>query len=86
MPVEVGEGDGVLGRLLVVGDAGVLEPVPPQDLVRQVGRPHLKKVKQFSFFNMKDKNIETVFYREEEIATKCTGYLCKGPSFKTKQL
>ena len=39
----------------------MLEPVPPQDLVRQVGRPHLKKVKQFSFFNMKDKNIETVF-------------------------
>ena len=43
MPVEVGEGDGVLGRLLVVGDAGVLEPVPPQDLVGQVGRPHLSR-------------------------------------------
>ena len=42
--VEIGEGDGVLGRLLVVGHAGVLEPVPPQDLVRQVGRPHLTHI------------------------------------------
>jgi hypothetical protein len=42
MPVEVGEGDGVLGRVLVVGHAGVLEPVPPQDLIRQVGRTNLQ--------------------------------------------
>ncbi len=41
MFVEIGEGDGVLGRLLVVGHAGVLEPVPPQDLIGQVGGTHL---------------------------------------------
>lgn len=43
--VEPGQGDGVLGVVLVVGHAVVLEPVPPQDLVRQVGRPHLGQKK-----------------------------------------
>jgi hypothetical protein len=42
--VEIGEGDGVLGGLLIVGNAGVLEPVAPQDLVRQVGRPYLQHI------------------------------------------
>ena len=40
--VEVGDGDCVLGLLLVVADAGVLEPVAPQDLVRQVGGADLQ--------------------------------------------
>ena len=40
--VEVGDGDRVLGLLLVVADAGVLEPVAPQDLVRQVGGADLQ--------------------------------------------
>ena len=39
--VEGREGDGVLGFLLVVGHAGVLEPVPPQYLVWQVGGSNL---------------------------------------------
>ena len=41
MSVEVGEGHLVLSCLLVVGDAGVLEPVPPQDLVGKVGSAYL---------------------------------------------
>ena len=40
--VEVGDGDRVLGLLLVVADAGVLEPVAPQDLVGQVGGADLQ--------------------------------------------
>lgn len=39
--VEVSDGHGVLGFRLVVADAGVLEPVAPQNLVRQVGGAHL---------------------------------------------
>ena len=34
--VHAADVDGVLGRALVVAHAGVLEPVAPQDLIRQV--------------------------------------------------
>jgi hypothetical protein len=50
--VEIGEGDGVLGRLFVVGHAGVLEPVPPQDLVRQVGGTHLTHINYLCTYDL----------------------------------
>ena len=39
--VEVCDGHCVLGLLLVVAHAAVLESVAPQDLIWQIGRPHL---------------------------------------------
>ena len=39
--VHVGDGDHVLGHLLVVRHAGVLEPVAPQDLIGEVGGAYL---------------------------------------------
>ena len=41
--VHVANIDHILGLALVVGDAGVLEPVAPQDLIGKVARPHLEK-------------------------------------------
>ena len=43
-PVEVVDGDHILGDLLIIGHTGVLKTVTPQDLVGQVGSPHLAKV------------------------------------------
>ena len=40
--VEVCDGHGILGLLLVIAHAAVLESVAPQDLIWQIGRPHLK--------------------------------------------
>ena len=40
--VEVCDGHGILGLLLVITHAAVLESVAPQDLIWQIGRPHLK--------------------------------------------
>ena len=40
--VQVCDGHGVLGLLLVVAHAAVLESVAPQDLVWQIWRPHLQ--------------------------------------------
>ena len=40
--VHVANVDHILGLTLVVGDAGVLKPVAPQDLVGKVARPHLE--------------------------------------------
>ena len=41
--VHVANVDHILGLALVVGDAGVLEPVAPQDLIGKVARPDLEK-------------------------------------------
>ena len=40
--VEVVDGDNILGGLLIIGNAGVLKTVTPQDLIGKVGRPHLE--------------------------------------------
>ena len=42
--VQVANVDHILGLALVVGDAGVLEPVSPEYLIREVGGPHLDSV------------------------------------------
>ena len=42
--VHVANVDHILGLALVVGDAGVLEPVAPEYLIREVGGPHLDSV------------------------------------------
>ena len=41
--VHVADVHHILGLALVVGDAGVLEPVAPQDLIGKVARPDLEK-------------------------------------------